>query len=318
MSFQLRTNEPVHAGLMRNVRSQLEKALKHLHASADPHQHDSAETDTVGEVRKCFKRIRAVLRLLREELGEDRYHRENYCFRDAARPLTQVRDAGILVETVDKLREHFPRTAPSATLANIRHALLANQNEVSRRVLEQDQAVAKVRQLTVQVLARLGEWRIERDGWAALEPGIGHVYRAAHRALTLAAESSSVAHLHEWRKQTKYLWHQLQLVEPVLGNAGKPLADATHRLSTLLGDDHDLAVLRETLAADPLSYGGHLNLKSVFNLIDRRRAALERQAFALGRQIYQDPAKVFTSRIAAALRHEDSNHEDSNEECHPV
>jgi len=313
MSFQLKTDEPAHEGLTRNVRHQLEKALRHLHASVDAQQHGAAQTATIGEVRKCFKRIRAVLRLVREQLGEDRYREENYCFRDAARPLTQVRDAGILVETVDELREHLPKAVATATFSKIRHALVVNQNEVSRRILEQDQAFAKVRDIATQALARLADWSLQPAGWAALQAGIRRTYRTAHRALALAAESPSVAHLHEWRKQTKYLWHQLQLVEPALVGAEGELVNQTHALSTLLGEDHDLAVLRETLAADPLSYGGHRHLKSFFVLIDSRRADLQRRAFTLGREIYKDSPTVFTRRVAAALCHEDAN-----ETCHPI
>ena len=69
------------------------------------------------------------------------------------------------------------------------------------------------------------------------------------------------------------------------------MVDQTHKLSTLLGEDHDLAVLRETLAADPLAYGGHRVLKAVFAVIDRQREELKRQAFTLGRTLYKDFAK---------------------------
>ena len=54
----------------------------------------------------------------------------------------------------------------------------------------------------------------------------------------------------------------------------KKLIDQTHKLSRLLGEDHDLAVLRETLAADPVAFGGHRILKSVFAVIDHQREEL--------------------------------------------
>ena len=110
--------------------------------------------------------------------------------------------------------------------------------------------------------------------------------------------------LHEWRKKAKYLWHQLQLLEAGWTDSEKELVNQTHKLSTLLGEDHDLAVLRETLAADPLVYGGHRILKGVFAVIDRGRGDLERQAFDLGREIYKDEPKVFTSRIKARMNYE--------------
>ncbi len=80
------------------------------------------------------------------------------------------------------------------------------------------------------------------------------------------------------------------------------LADRTHELSRPLGDDHDLAVLRSSLAADPLTYGGHLVLKRVFTIVDRERQQLEGEAFALGRVVYAAAPKVFTSRMAGYLK----------------
>jgi CHAD domain-containing protein len=112
----------------------------------------------------------------------------------------------------------------------------------------------------------------------------------------LAAENSSVENFHEWRKQAKWLWLQLQLLGAAWKRSEKKLIDRTHKLSKVLGENHDLAVLRETLAADPVAYGGHRILKDVFVVIDRRRKELERQAFVLGRTIYKDPPNVFTNR----------------------
>jgi CHAD domain-containing protein len=309
MAFELKANESVNDGIIRNVRHQIETALQHLGATTSSRQRGESETEAVGEVRKCFKRVRAALRLARAELSEDRYHEENWGFRDAARPLTQVRDAGILVETAEKLRQQFPTAMGSKTFRKIHEALVANQRKTTCRVLDDDRAIATVADAATRALARLPDWKLEGDGWAALETGLRRVYRTGHRALASATESASVGNLHEWRKQTKYLWHSLQLVEPALTASEKALVDKTHTLSTLLGEDHDLAVLRETLAADPLAYGGHRMLKGVFVIIDRRRQDLEQQAFALGGEIYKDPPRLFTSRLKASMSYEDAKQE---------
>jgi len=292
MAFQLKANEPVSAGITRNVRQQFEKVLKSVGG-----KRKRPDNETVFEARKCFKRVRAALRLVREELGDDLYHEENLCFRDAARPLTEVRDAHVLVETAEKLRQQFPDAIEAGAFAKIHEALLKNQQGVSRRVLEQAKAFAQVEQIAARALGRLPDWRLQRDGWPAVETGLRHVYRTGHRALAAAGENASVENLHELRKQAKYLWHQLQLLEAALPDNEKALVDQAHQLSTLLGEDHDLAVFRETLAADPLIYGGHRVLKSVFAAVDRRRQELERKALALGREIYKDAPRVFVSRM---------------------
>ena len=55
------------------------------------------------EARKDMKKLRALLRLARGELGEEIFGRENACFRDAARELAGTRDADVMLETLDAL-----------------------------------------------------------------------------------------------------------------------------------------------------------------------------------------------------------------------
>jgi CHAD domain-containing protein len=306
MAFELKVNERVSDGITRNVKNQIEKALRYLGAKVEASGETAPEKDAIGEVRKCFKRVRAALRLVREELGDDLYHEENWFFRDAARPLTQVRDAVVLVETADRLRQQLVRTIGPGAFTKIRGVLIANRQEVRRLVLDEGSAFTAVADTATRALARLSDWKLQRDGWAAVETGLRRVYRQGHRALARAAESPSVVNLHEWRKQTKYLWHQLQLLEATWTDAEKDFVDRAHQLARFLGEDHDLAVLRETLAADPLAYGGHHILKGVFSVIDHHRQEVERQAFALGEEIYKDSPGIFTGRIKVLMYREEA------------
>jgi len=307
MAFELKLNEPVGAGITRNVKNQIEKAIEYLEANGESSPRAvGSEKDPIGEVRRCFKRIRAALRMAREELGEELYHEENWLFRDAARPLTQVRDAIVLVETVDRLKQQLVEAIGQRPYAKLRAALVAHRQEVECRVLAKGNAFAVVADAATRALARLGAWKLQGDGWAAVEPGLRRVYRQGRRAHAVAVEGPTVANLHEWRKQTKYLWHQLQLLEASWTDTERELVRHTHQLATLLGEDHDLGVLRETLAADPLIYGGHPILKKAFAVIDRSRGELERQAFAMGQEIYSDMPRTFTSRIEALTHHQEA------------
>jgi CHAD domain-containing protein len=295
MGFQLKAEESVEDGIKRSVRHEIEKALKYLGASS----HEVREDEAVHETRKCFKAVRAALRLVREPLGDAVYRDENRAFRDASRPLTEVRDAQMLVEAFDALAQTCADQIDGALAGTVHDALLANQQRVARRVLAEGLASSRVKEFAAQSLARVAQWQLAGDGWAAIAAGLRRVYRAGHRALARAAKDPSSENLHEWRKQTKYLWQALRLITPALASIEKDLDERYHELSRLLGDDHDLVVLHQTLAADPLAYGGQSALNLLFAVVDARRAELQRQAFALGRQLYADPPKSFTQRMAA-------------------
>ena len=295
--FQLKAKESVSEGIKRNVTRELEKIIASLGTKRKSLRGDNSEAEVAHEARKAFKKLRAAVRLIREDLGDEVYHEENCYFRDTARPLTSIRDAQMLVETLDKIRGQFATQINKSSVAKMQDTLVKNQQEVAHRVVDGEKAFINVKNAASLALARVSDWKIDRTGWEALEAGLRRVYRTGHRALRLAEDNPSVANLHEWRKQVKYLWHTLQLIEPAWTDHEKDLGDQFHRLSRILGEDHDLAVLRETLAADPLAYGGHALLKDLFTLIDRNRKELEREAFALGRPLYKDLPRVFTEKI---------------------
>lgn len=69
MGYKVKKNESVGAGIRRVAREEIEEALDRLDAGkADPEK-------TVHELRKHFKRLRAVARLVRADLGAPRSDR---------------------------------------------------------------------------------------------------------------------------------------------------------------------------------------------------------------------------------------------------
>src|SRR4051812_45150108 len=94
--YRLHTGEPTPEGLRRIARGQLDRAQSELKGA--PKRRLAA---AVHDTRKSLKRLRAAVRLGRDALGEETYEQENRAFRDTGRRLAGVRDASVLVETLD-------------------------------------------------------------------------------------------------------------------------------------------------------------------------------------------------------------------------
>src|SRR5262249_36140283 len=139
MSFELKPNETLRKGILRIARKQMDKALEQL---TGPHK--GSRDEAVHEARKCFKKVRAGLRLVRPLIGEKAFREENVCFRDAGRPLTEVRDARIFIETLDHLADHFKEHVVGRSFADSRQALQANLRAVRKRVLDEQNAFTVV------------------------------------------------------------------------------------------------------------------------------------------------------------------------------
>ena len=223
--------------------------------------------------RKQLKRARATLRLLRPAIGDEPYRRENIAARDAARPLSKARDEEVLSQARDGLVERFGAAASGV------HVRSSNAHELTAKQLGAVEAALE------KPLARVRAWQLDDAGWDCIEDGLRSTYRRARRALRRGRQDRATEDLHEWRKQTKYLWHQLQLLTPLAPGQIGELADDFHRLADYLGDEHDLAVLRERTSG------------KITDLIDRRREELQDKAFALGERLYADKARTFAHSL---------------------
>ena len=129
--------------LMRNVRrfllGELDGAIAKLESG------DVSDRD-VHAIRKALKRVRAALRLLRPSLGSAAYRRENAVVRDVARPLTRMRDAAILPQTLRRLQA---RPGAEKALPREMHLsrVLRQERRSARRQLEPRELKAAARSL---------------------------------------------------------------------------------------------------------------------------------------------------------------------------
>jgi hypothetical protein len=73
-----------------------------------------------------------------------------------------------------------------------------------------------------------------------------------------------------------------------------PRAEAAGRLSDLLGDHHDLAVLEARLVE--VEIGPGTDMEAFRALLARRKAELAEEAFALGRLVFAERRKALVKR----------------------
>jgi len=274
------------------VRKQLESALELLAET-----HAGPPDEVVHEARKCLKKLRAVLRLVRPQIREKTYRAENITFRDAARPLTEVRDAKALIEALDKLVECSKEQIGARSFGDIRKALEANLDAVRRQVLDEQSAFSVVGDVVSRARERVKDWTAVPNRWLAIGKGLEDTYRRAAAAYKVAVADTSAETLHEWRKQAKYLRYQLEMLQPLSPQHLEELANKADEMGELLGDDHDLAVLRQMLNDDPDRFGEHEEREPLLALIDQRRSDLEQVAMRRGARFFKDGPRKFARRL---------------------
>jgi CHAD domain-containing protein len=289
VSFEVRSGESVSHAVRRIARHQIDAMLAELRAGP-------SRRDAIHEARKSSKKLRALIRLVRDEIGERSYRLENDTFRDAVRPLAPVRDAEALVHSLDLLAERFTGEVRPHAFGRLARVLRARLRAL-RKDPHSRAAMRHAAALVARARQRVARWTIRDEGWAALERGVVRIYRRARAARRRAAEDPSVECLHEWRKRTKDLRYVIELLEPIWPPVMKTFADQLHELTDRLGDDHDLAQLERLVVAEPVSCGESEDCSAVIGLIEVRRAELLEDARRLGDRLYVEKSRAFVARV---------------------
>jgi CHAD domain-containing protein len=289
MAYRFDTDESVAEAFARTADEQLAKAEHELRTGIqdDP-------VSAVHSARKALKKERSLLRLTRGSVSGPKRRRENIALRDAGRALSATRDAEVMVQALDELSVRYAGQVPELVFEAFRGRLEAGR-QVAREQLTNPAMPAEVAAQLESVRRRVSKWDLRRGGWPALAGGLERSYADGRKAFRKARSCPDVHNLHEWRKRSKDLWYELRLLEAVCGQAVGGQAKEAHALADLLGDDHDLAVLRQTLT----QAGAHVaaDLDAVLGLLDHRRQQLQAEAMFVGERVYAESPKAFLKRI---------------------
>ena len=246
------------------------------------------------------RRYAARCRLAHEALGEA-YSRENGFYRDAARTISEARDAQAVLETLEGLKGVYSDQLAKNMTKPVREALEARRDAVAER-LDLDARLEEVAALARQGRERIEGLSLERDGFGALAEGLARTYGRGRDARKAAYEADSVQHFHEWRKRAKYHRYHLKILRCCWPEMLEPHHNEVHRLTDLLGEDHDLAVLQEALEAVAPEVEDPRAIQALLGLVDRRSQELRAQARPVGRRLYGEEPRALVRRTRAYWR----------------
>lgn len=291
MAYHLKHKDPsIEAGVRRIAKSQIEAAIGEI---ADDGLDNAGK---VHQVRKRCKKLRALVRLVRPAFPD--YAAENAAFRDAARSLSGLRDAHVMVETFDKLAGRHGDRFDRRRFQPIRERLLERRRAASGEGDLASARLALFRDEMVEALDRSRGWTLEADGAEAFRGGLRKTLKRAAGALEAARKDPTTETMHALRKRAKYHWYHVRLLKEVWPATMEPLADELDRLGDILGDEHDLAVFQDevvSLAGDGEDRGAATELR---RLAGERRRELQTVGIALADRAFVGGAGGLAERLA--------------------
>lgn len=290
--------EPLPVAIRRMSIHLLDGAIDDLEGA-----HGDGIDEGVHAARKKMKRLRAILRLVRDDLGQRIYRHENVVLRDTARTIGAVRDARVLIITLRSLRDDYAGILDPGAFAETERWLVDRHRHLAAKTTEGvlTDAVANLEAARARFTS-FDLAAVVTDDFEAIAPGVARVYRRGHRALRRSESTRSVEDLHEWRKRAKYLWYQMEALEPIQPHLIGSMAHELERLGELLGVDHDLAVLAGTVTGDPGICPDERERSLLLAAIGERRHRLQDAAFRIGDAVYGERRDDFVRRLGAYWR----------------
>ena len=288
MPYRLRARESVRRGIKRTAVEEIECAIRRL-------THGKNRDEAVHDARKSVKKIRGAIRLVRFDFG-DMLAAEIAFFRDIGRKLSELRDTQAMLEIFDGLVEKYKAELGSGALDSVRLDLVARKER-----FEQAQSGSAVIDDVLKDLRkarqRVDRWPLTSNGFAAVAPGLAATFKQGRRAFASAYENPLPENFHEFRKRAKDHWYHIRLFQNLWTPALAKYESSLKSLEQALGDDHNLVVLRETIAANPASFTNSHDLETAFALMDNYQRELRIEARVIGERIYGQRPREFVAQM---------------------
>ncbi len=270
MAFHFKKSKSIAAGVRRLCRRRFIAALSRLR--------DCGRPSAIHAARKEIKRLRAVFRLVRGEMGRGVYRRTLRALRRAADCLAAARDAQVRLRILETLSRRSQRRFP-----DIRRELRNVRRRELRRIRRRHGA-AMARRILQKAWRRVRSLELKSDGWAALEPGLRRGYRRGRPA-----------RLHEWRKHVKDLAYYIPLLSLQDPSVACRRTHPLELLGKLLGQGHDLFLLQQFMAE---SGAGRLGEAAALRrLIAARQRRIRVAVLSRGARLYGPTPAFFCARL---------------------
>lgn len=290
MAYELTNTESVAENIKRIINEELEGAIYSLE---NP---QNRPEEAIHNVRKRIKKIRAVFRLIRNEISAKLFRQENIRYRNIGHMMSHVRDATVMINTLGRLKGKYRKAIPTTAYNKARQTLIHKQAEASKDFFEEKNAIQQVLDALHDARHNQPNFAFKRDTFAVFSGNLKNIYERGIKAYNFALTNPSIDTYHELRKEVKNLWYHTRILSPLWPGLFQALAQELGSLSELLGDDHDLGVLFEEIESGRLPFSRKATAERMLSMINEQRINLQQQVYPIGKRIFIEKPDDFVGR----------------------
>jgi CHAD domain-containing protein len=284
--FYLQPAEKIEDEIARALCEQLQGAAQVLASTRNA-------DEAIHDARRGLKKARALLKLGRRSALGPHYEDESIRLRDLGRTLSGVRDAMALVEAAGRIAEEERSKEVKAAARGAKRLLLRKKDAITADFLKSGEK-DRVTEALKKAVGDSDGWPVEQIDFSAIRKGVKRTVKQGRQARKRASSDPRPENFHEWRKLAKDFRYQLRFLRKLSPDGFKKNAGKAKELEQKLGEDHNLAVLREAVKDLSLQES---DVAALTIAIEKRQAKLRTEALRIGESLYKDGPKLWARHL---------------------
>jgi len=252
---------------------------------------DRGAADAVHEARKALRRARAVLSMVGAALPKREARAIRRELQHTRRSLSAARDHAVAPETLAQLTLDDDELATARRILDNAAAARPTRAELGQLLADGATRAAAQREALAAALP-------QELGWDVVAAGIRSVYAEARRARRCGKRSK--AGFHTWRRRSKEIICQLEVVAHHAGPRIAALRDELDEVAKAMSPAVDLIMLREFVATHAEGIAPDA-VDQLVATIDARLVEVMKDARKAGRDAFGLKPRRFEKRLAKAV-----------------
>ncbi len=300
--YVLGSHESVAEALHRVSTDQLSIAIDAL-ADRSADMHIATTAALAG-----LSRTAALLRLVRDALGDDIYQTEIAIIDETRELLYALQSGQAELRAIDLLRARYASVLSPGALLGVREQVLRRHQLRRLQALTEGQALQRSLHRLRRSRARFASQPVDvavdatiidrepvPDHYDSVAPGLGRAYRRCRRAWR-TMDGAEAVDLARFGRDIGVLARQLHLVSSIWPEVLSATADAAERLEAAVGEARGLDLLAAELAAHELD-ADPVEIDLLTAVVRHQRDELTDIIVVLGRRLLAEPTRLFVDRI---------------------
>lgn len=254
----------------------------------------------IHQIRKILKMIRSLIKMSKCGLSTTHFEEANYHYRNIGRMLSDIRDSHsrrVLLKNLSAESNRSGMTPLFEELIEINARQIENLEQIH---LHDFNIFDRVRRKLDSPLSHtlFTDFNLNTG---TLINGISGTYESGFNAFFTSLLSSSPDLLHEWRKRLKDLQSQASYIKDIAGLSPHVDLEEIDELAELLGDYHDLDLLKVWFQNLTLNASFDESVESLNSFVKLKQDKILRKAEYLGKSIYRLEPEKFGFQLQVAF-----------------